>query len=282
MPNLYAHYSLGLRALPRMSAPQAEIVKEHANAFILGLQGPDVFFYGSIFHDGLASDFGSKLHIYSGRQVFEKMLSPYKNKPIPSDVKAYMMGFLGHYSLDVTAHPYVFDVQGDIAHHRALETDFDSYLLRLEGNQAPWKSRLYQYLPADKKTQRTLVKAYTPWGEIPKKRIITSIRDFRLIRRLMRTPGLLKFYFVQGVMKKVGKYDAFFGMLMPPASKSFPNGDVWQDKPIGSMEKLKVLHDEALVVYLENLNELDERIHDQVPFSDFFDHNFEGERVARL
>lgn len=279
MPNVYAHYSLGVRALPKMSASHRQTIKDHPRAFALGLQGPDVFFYGSVFRDSGADDFGNLLHAWSGRQVLEKMLSPYGHKPVPPGVKAYLIGFLGHYSLDMTAHPYVYEVQGDMIHHRALETDFDAYLMRLEGHQAPWQSRLDKCLPADQKTQDILVAAYEPWEDLSEDIIRASVKDFRLIRRLMRTPNRLSLGIAQGVMKQMKMYDAFYGMQMPPPSKAFPKGETWPDKPKGAMEELKRLFDDALVLYVKNLTEMEERIHAHSPFSDLFDRNFDGNHV---
>lgn len=148
MPNVYAHASLGRQAVPQMSASHQKTIQAHPRAFALGLQGPDIFFYGSIFRDAEAGAFGSRLHRWSGRKVLESMLAPYAYQPLPAGVKAYLLGFLGHYRLDATTHPYVYAVQGDMVHHRALETDFDAFLLKREDHPAPWKSRLTKVLPA--------------------------------------------------------------------------------------------------------------------------------------
>lgn len=279
MPNFYAHYVLGQRAFASMTAKQGEAAKAALNAFTLGLQGPDVFFYGSVFGDRSATKFGEKLHKLSGRDVLETMLRPYDGAAMPPSVRAYMMGFVGHFTLDAVAHPYVYKIQTDMAHHLALESDFDAYLLRAGGESSPWKSKLYKLISSDDQTQEVLAQVYAPRAELSERTIKASLRDMRLIRRLMRTPSVPKFHFVRRTMKMMGNYDSLYGMLLPPPVAEFPDGVLWPDKPKDAMETMDALLTQALPKYLENLSALDERIENHTPFPMFFDQNFSGTRM---
>ncbi len=290
MPNLFAHYTLGERALGAMTSSELHLAKAAANPFILGLQGPDVFFYGSILRDRLATDFGSRLHTFSGRALLEKFCSA---GALSTPVRAYLMGFVGHFTLDVLAHPYVGEVQEDEATHLALESDFDIYLLAKAGIK-PWKNKLYKLCPKDLGTQAALAEAYAPWHEeISPERVSASVRDLHNIRRLMRTPNQLKFSLIRKIMEAKGIYTKLYGMLIPPprAGKGVPQQQpevpgpvelpvLWPGKPADSLQRLEGLLADALPIYCENLLALDRYLDEGVPLPAFFDHDFSGEIVG--
>lgn len=279
MPNFYTHYLFGQRALAAMTAEQAKAAAADLNVFNLGLQGPDVFFYGSVFGSKSATKFGQKLHKLSGRNVFETMLSPYDTAAVPASVRACIMGVVGHFTLDVVVHPYVYEVQTDMPHHLALESDFDAYLMRCAGQSSPWTNNLYELIAADRQTQEVIAEVYAPWPEISRKSCMSSVRNMRTIRRMMRTPTVSRFRFVRRVMKIMGIYKALYGMLLPPPVPEFPDGVLWPDKPQDAMEKMDELLTEALPIYLENLTALDERIENRTPLPAFFDRDFSGTQM---
>ena len=74
MPSLYAHYLLGKRSLAKMGAAQRERVERAPGAFMLGLQGPDFFFYGSVFRGNRTLTFGGALHKETGRALLRRFV----------------------------------------------------------------------------------------------------------------------------------------------------------------------------------------------------------------
>ncbi len=277
MPSFYAHHVFGEICRKEFPARLKSIVDAAEGAFHLGLQGPDFFFYGSVLRDKVATRFGEGLHAYNGREIFDRFLEPYKDREIPPAVYAYLIGFLGHYTLDVIAHPYVFRTQKDEAHHLALETDFDSYLLRQEGRD-PWKARLHQFSNKDQQTVEAVRTAYAPWAEeIPPERVASSVKDVHNIRKLMRTPNAPRTWFIRTVMKKMGLWNKMFGMLTIPPTEDNPTGERWVDKPAEAMSTLEELHKQARPAYLENLHVLEEHINKGQAWPPFFEHDFSGE-----
>ncbi len=280
MPNLFAHVTLGKRALEAMPTAQLQVAKAAPNPFAIGLQGPDVFFYGSVLRDRTATEFGEGLHFFSGRALLEKFRSQYRSqdrdKPMPVEVRAYLMGFTGHYTLDVMAHPYVGQVQTSEATHLALESDFDVYLLTQVGI-IPWKNRLYKLCPKDRGTQAALAEAYAPWHEeISGERVAASVRDLHNIRHLMRTPNRLKFRLLRRVMEAKGIYNKLYGMLIPPPEPGQTTTEIWPDRPADSLTTLDDILTRALPIYLENLTALDRYLDEDLALPAFFDHDFSG------
>lgn len=147
MPGFTLHYLFGVQAyhsLPIHTLKTA--IKEHHSSYCLGLQGPDVFFYYPPSHIH-KDNIGSIIHLSRPDHLFKAMID-YKNKLTNSEEKeivtAYIAGFMGHYTLDSTFHPYVYErtdynisIQNNheyYGRHFDLEGSFDIlYLKKFKG-----------------------------------------------------------------------------------------------------------------------------------------------------
>lgn len=153
MPGFTTHYLFGVDAYKRI--PHNHIRKnifQNHSAFALGLQGPDVFFYylpsyllhkdnlGAIAHSENTCAFFS--YLLESRTLF---LGKRKKLAIAD---AYLSGFLGHYTLDCTVHPYVYahtsytpaepPKQVDyFGQHAYLETELDNTMLQMKKQLHP-------------------------------------------------------------------------------------------------------------------------------------------------
>ena len=147
LPSFISHYLFGKDLEVLLQGRSAELIKQHPTAFYWGLQGPDLLFfhralsgkksflpqYGSWMHtqktDLLFQTLAHEISLYSGRLEFDALL-------------AYYIGFIGHYCLDRSTHPYIYAKQTQWQqktppknwkglHHR-IESDLDSALYRLK------------------------------------------------------------------------------------------------------------------------------------------------------
>lgn len=152
MPAYVSHSLFGARVRAALAEPQLQcLLERNAAAFEWGLQGPDLlFFYGILPPrlDHRINRLGSRMHREAVEPLFHAMLQlldgacadPHREQ---ETVAAYLMGFFCHYSLDCTAHPYIYWLQKQVALelppsdrrglHNQLESDIDSdlYLLRI-------------------------------------------------------------------------------------------------------------------------------------------------------
>lgn len=145
MASIATHYIFSndvLRALPK------EIrfyIKKAPGAFMLGAQGPDIFFY-DVIHLALTNNtnnIGSRMHtsksnlFFSNYLNFLLLLNSNKSENIPAT--AHLYGMLTHYCLDCSLHPYVYymsDTKGNstdnkilsLEKHLQLESDIDEIL----------------------------------------------------------------------------------------------------------------------------------------------------------
>ena len=140
MPGIVTHYTFGTD----VHASLAEVIGESQaarDAFLLGNQGPDPFFY--LWATPMMRELryiGQTMH----RQKVSELLSSLHDHLVDGPCKAYALGFLCHFFLDSTVHPLVLAqeraicgagierLSGVWAHrvtHATIETEIDEYIL---------------------------------------------------------------------------------------------------------------------------------------------------------
>lgn len=142
MPGFRTHYLFG-RISDSNLGLQYNSIKRHPTVYNLGQQGPDIFFYCPPSHLFYKEHLGARIHKHDTLAFFSSLFEG-RNRFLSREDKqicdAYIMGFMGHYTLDTIVHPYV--------HYRAkktslldreeyaygihvlLETDIDNALVR--------------------------------------------------------------------------------------------------------------------------------------------------------
>ncbi len=132
MPFIFSHALLGERVLEKLPPNACALTQTHKRAFLLGCQGPDPFLY----HHLLTLPFrrpdvqpSARLHNTQVGEVMRLMLAYACAHPV---CLAYFLGYLCHYALDCTAHPYVRYRTNKVGHTR-FEAGLDSRLLNEMG-----------------------------------------------------------------------------------------------------------------------------------------------------
>lgn len=146
MPALLTHYLCGDKMLNLIkNSDEGKRISKYQQAFNLGTQGPDIFFY----HNAWPWTKGQSLNPVGERLHDEKVNMFFKTaleyiKAIDSESKniltAYLCGYACHYALDTHAHPYIFyrtgfDTGGGLEHkkysyyHRRFEATIDVLMM---------------------------------------------------------------------------------------------------------------------------------------------------------
>lgn len=137
MPSHYAHYRFGVKALELLPADAKRAVRRFRSLYDMGLHGPDIFFYHNIFLRDKIVAMGRELHTVSGEDFFIPLCKRLRLEPSEA-ATAYLWGLLTHYCLDSAAHPLVLEQTADREiGHVELETEFDRFLLQLDGKPHP-------------------------------------------------------------------------------------------------------------------------------------------------
>ena len=144
MPGFLTHYLAGQKLKVCLNEGTQKIINENEEIFSLGCQGPDIFFY---YFPGLmykhTRGIGTAMH-NSNLGMFILDIANQCREGKGTAIFAYTCGFVMHYALDSSAHPYIYartTTKGaseikNAADHRLFETAIDITMLeRLLGKK---------------------------------------------------------------------------------------------------------------------------------------------------
>ena len=183
MPASYAHYRFGKLLLPKLPADVRQNVQRFRRMYDMGLQGPDFFFFYNPFVSTATGKLGSTFHHQTGQEFF-----PAACKAATSDAaRAYLYGLLAHYCLDSICHPFINRlVEIEEAGHIPLESEFERFLLALDGEKSPEAFDMSKYL---KLTRGECMSAAAFYPGATGGRVAQSIRMMALFIKLLARPN---------------------------------------------------------------------------------------------
>ena len=185
MPSTYAHYRFGAAMLPVMPADIRRTVKRFRQLYDVGLHGPDIFFYYNPVISTKIGSLGHKFHMQSGEDFFQRVCRLLRLDPSEA-ANAYLYGVLTHYCLDAVMHPFISEkaAQG-IAAHKQIESEFDRYLLQIDGKTPPCTQDLSPHIRLTPGECETTARFY-PGATA--KHIRDGVRNMAFITKLLATP----------------------------------------------------------------------------------------------
>ncbi|MDO4345241.1 MAG: zinc dependent phospholipase C family protein [Eubacteriales bacterium] len=129
MPTTYAHDMFGKMVYHKLEEDIQELISRNKMQYIIGLHGPDILFYTRPFHKNRVNGLGYRLHQEDAAGFFErgrKLYCQTRNEGI----LAYLLGFICHFMLDSTCHPYIGTyMEKTGTSHDEIETEFDRELM---------------------------------------------------------------------------------------------------------------------------------------------------------
>ncbi|MDR3137124.1 MAG: zinc dependent phospholipase C family protein [Coriobacteriales bacterium] len=145
MPAIVSHHIFGRSLLPDLDAGFCQ-TRDARDAFLLGNQGPDPLFFAT---RSLALVRIKKLGSLMHRERIEELLGVWRQRVLDTSghqravLRAYLSGFLCHFTLDSIAHPLVLAFEEALVHagvtgldprdhsyvHGQIEADLDVFLL---------------------------------------------------------------------------------------------------------------------------------------------------------
>ncbi len=143
-----------------------QIIDRHIDAFYLGSQGPDFFFYYKIWpwlNSHNVSQNADTIHKSKTALFLNTAIMELKKEDLATKAGqmklAYWMGFITHYALDSTAHPFIYyfagihkdeasRINGDKHYHKYLENTIDTLMSERFKNQFDLPRNQYACLPS--------------------------------------------------------------------------------------------------------------------------------------
>ena len=134
MPSTYAHRRFGANVLDHLPAPLREKLEAHRELYDIGLHGPDLLFYYHAEKSTPVAALGNAMHDEPGRTFFDRARRVVHEEADREAALAYALGFVCHFALDSTCHPFVeqFTRESGVTHCE-IETEFDNMLMRRDG-----------------------------------------------------------------------------------------------------------------------------------------------------
>ena len=222
-------------------------------SFILGANGPDPLFCYQM-HNPLRkynlSDLGSIMHKEKTGQFLQNLF-----RLAQTDAqKDYCLGFLCHYSMDSTIHPYVnyltsaygspFNIPSG---HGYFESALDSLIsLKTTGAEA---AKVSEYFPEIKKLyldqiislfKNAVDVTYTNF-DYPRSEYALAFRDFKSLKGVFYSPNKGKFPLAFAVEKLFHFKDGYVMSHMQPCLRPINDLPVWENQAAGlfSIETLE-------------------------------------------
>ena len=173
MPDMFAHYLVAEAAAQRTDA--GWLLAGAYDAYKVGAQGPDVFFYSGLVRGRRGRpNIAHLTHRHKMRASFRSMLAGAAASPAGDRdaAFAFVAGYAAHLCLDAEAHPWVLYWTGDITdgadpaakpeafrRHGILEASIDVILTRERSDDTAWlrRQRLLRLPPAQATTAATLL-----------------------------------------------------------------------------------------------------------------------------
>ena len=212
MPSTYAHYRFGVALLPTMPADARRTIQRFRRLFDVGLHGPDIFYYHApLFKTGTAF-LGIKFHEQTGQEFFQRVCRAVRLERSEAAL-SYLYGVLCHYCLDTLCHPYVQEQASlGVASHAEIETEFERFLLEMDGKIPPHTQDLSPHLQLTPGECETVAKFYPPASAAHVK---DSLWGMTRIIKLFNAPEGARRAVMQKGVGLVAK--EFSGMIMTTA-----------------------------------------------------------------
>ena len=213
MPAVYAHKRFGERVFEFLPANLKEAFTPYKDCFMLGLEGPDVFFYHRPFKANETRKRALQLHLNSAKSFFvsaaNKINAQKVDNPEATAIAAYTAGFICHFTLDNACHPRIYDLEDTGVSHGRIESEFDKYILRREGKQVFGKNPA-KHFKANKETVQAAAKIL----DAKEEEIHRAVKTIRLINGLFASRFGFVHKFVLFALRKLGMEKKYGGMLL--------------------------------------------------------------------
>ena len=134
MPSTYAHRRFGANVLEHLPTEIQNQITPYRELYDMGLHGPDLLFYYHAASSNKVGQLGNAMHEEPGEVFFAPAREVIRKTEDRGAALAYVLGYICHFALDSTCHPYVEQyVRSSGVSHCEIETEFDNMLMRRDG-----------------------------------------------------------------------------------------------------------------------------------------------------
>ncbi len=211
MPAIFTHIQFGKEVAKTLPKELRELIERHLPTFYLGTQGPDILFY----HKPLRSKkknpirkLGWDMHAETGAPFFEKVAKILDDHPTEGQI-AYAVGFLCHFTLDKTCHPFIDEHAVNGLSHGKIEAELDKRYFQKAGYPKRGVNAAKLFFPFEEAKQ-----ASASLLGVPEKNMQIAVRSMKKINRLFSHKCGLVHGFCHSVLTVAGMNKIFGEMFL--------------------------------------------------------------------
>lgn len=197
MPSNYAHYRFAQSVVDQLESQ----IWDQTAMYYAGCHGADPMFYYDPFHKNPVRAIGDDYHRITGRELFTMECDRLRKGCSDAEL-AFLFGFLTHYCLDSSCHPFVNGlVRQKVCGHAALETEFDRFLMARDGIHNPHLMDLSEHVSL---TNEQCALAATFFPPLKPEEYVTSLKKMHKANRLLTGGGPLPRWALERILEKGG------------------------------------------------------------------------------
>ncbi len=209
MPAISAHYYFGQEVYEQLPNKIKNVIDKSKDAFDLGLQGPDIFFYYRPYKKNIVEKYGENLHKEQAFGLVEKTVKLLKDKS-NKYIFSYLLGFSCHFILDSSCHSLINKLAPNTIEHLQIEAELDRIILGEQGFAGESVKR-WKLIPTGEKISEALEQVYPPRS---KAEIDAAIRSMVFYSRLLYSPRGIKQSMLVIIEKFLGKVGLFTSLII--------------------------------------------------------------------
>jgi len=198
LPDFWTHVLAGEEMIAAGGSDHLyRTVEENMEAFIMGCQGPDLFFY-NISTPWRGPVLGKRMHYNGLRTAFEHVVKYGKAHRSGGCLSAFLCGYLSHFLVDRYMHPFVLARSRNFTVHKKLENELDSFLLKHHLGISPRAVNPYLMMEFEEGMPEAILGFFQEHlDEIydfnrGRSTTLSSYRDFKYLQNVLYSPGPVK------------------------------------------------------------------------------------------
>lgn len=205
MPAFYAHKKFGEEVLELLPSDIKASVLAYKEAFLLGLQSPDILFNYKPFSKNKTNAKALGLHLTPAKELF------FRAHKIAHEKKGaylvYAVGMVCHFALDNACHPDIYRLEYKGFDHGRIESELDKYL------KAHYKEKVFSNATKPLSYKNGASESAAAILQVEEKAIKKAVRTMKTVNGLFSIKSKAWQKFAGWVLKRA-KGEKFFGMFL--------------------------------------------------------------------
>ena len=211
MPTTYAHYKFGQEVRKDLPEKENKIVEEFPELFMIGLHGPDIFFYYKPFSKNKVRQIGHEMHKRAGKEFFASAAEVARAHRGNHAYLAYLYGFICHFALDVACHGYVDEkIAKSGISHTEIEAEFDRMLMEKDGHDPIRYKPTGHIIPSVENAE--IIQGF--FEDADSTQILGTLKGMVSYLNILVAPSKGKRFLIDTVLRLTGNYKELHGLMI--------------------------------------------------------------------